>query len=240
MLGEAFEVPRAVKSGPYLVKEVMPTIQGEGMYSGHRAVFCRFAGCNVWSGREQDREKASAKGMCALWCDTDFRGTDGVRGRRYATAEELVDVIEDCWIAGLGPDSGRAIPRVVFTGGEPAMQLDEHLVAEAQARGFLVHVETNGSLRLPPMVDWVTLSPKPPMPVVVQRYDELKYVWPNLSGKKPSEFECYSERLYLQPQDPGPMASEQWKANMRTCAAYVAAHPHWTLGIQLHKIVGLP
>jgi len=210
----------------YVVKEVFYTIQGEGAHAGHPAVFVRFAGCNLWSGREEDRQRDAAKGVCALWCDTDFRGTDGENGGRYEAAE----------LAAVAADIGRNCGMVVLTGGEPSLQVDDALVLALSDRGFKVHVETNGTKALPPTVDWITLSPKPPAAAVPQRYDEVKVIFGGVGDVE--QFAWLAPRAYLQPrwfEDPS-----KREASVRKCAEYVLHHPRWTMGVQLHKMMGLP
>ena len=211
----------------YPVKEAFLTLQGEGAHAGRRAVFVRFAGCNVWSGREEHRARDTAKGCCAAWCDTAFVGTDGVNGGTYS-AVQLVGVARELW----GTYGRRT---VVFTGGEPSLVLDRALVDEFHDAGFLVHVETNGSKELPRGCDWVTLSPKPPMEVVHQQYDEVKVVYPVID---PVPWEAYAPMHFVQPLDE---ANENHReANVRDAIDFVMKHPRWRLGAQNHKSWGLP
>lgn len=217
----------------YAIKEIFRTLQGEGFHAGRLAVFVRFTGCNVWSGREQDRQLASEKGVCALWCDTDFRGTNGEQGGKY-TADELVEVIKATW-------SSPGHPFVVVTGGEPTLQWDEELCAAFQDANFFTAMETNGSANLEHCrPDWVTLSPKPPMPVVVHQFivvDEVKVVYP-VQGLDPEECFRYSSRHYLQPVDAGDVALNA--SFVGDCIAYIEHHPKWQLSLQTHKIIGVP
>jgi 7-carboxy-7-deazaguanine synthase len=211
----------------YAVKEVFLTIQGEGTHAGSRAVFVRFSGCNVWTGREQDREKDTPKGCCAAWCDTLFRGTDGVNGGKY-TGPELAKLTRTIWNA-----TGEAL--VVCTGGEPSLQLDEALVKDFHFLDQRVHVETNGSGLLPANVDWATLSPKPPMQVIDQRYDEVKVVVPAVD---PSPWERFASRHFVQPLD-----DKDARINSRNVQAaidFVMKNPAWKMGSQMHKQWGLP
>lgn len=188
----------------YRVKELFYTLQGEGRNAGRAAVFCRFSGCNLWSGRAEDRAKGPS---CSRWCDTDFRGTDGTAGGVYPTADGLAGVIRAAW-----PGGGR--PLVVFTGGEPLLQLDEPLTAAVHAAGFEIAVETNGTLTPPPGVDWLTVSPKAGAPLAVRVGDELKLVYPQV-GAEPERYEHLAfGHFYLQPLD-GPDAAE---ATRRTLA----------------------
>jgi len=208
----------------YAVKEIFLTLQGEGGQAGRPAVFCRFAGCNLWSGREQDRAEA----VCTF-CDTDFVGLDGPGGGRFASAQALAEAVERAWIGG--PD-GRL---VVCTGGEPLLQVDPLLVAALHARGFAIAVETNGTLPAPDGIDWVCVSPKAQAPVVQRHGQELKLVFPQASVD-PAAFESWDfERFYLQPMD-GPDRA----ANTEAAIAYCLAHPRWRLSVQTHKYLGIP
>jgi 7-carboxy-7-deazaguanine synthase (Cx14CxxC type) len=208
----------------YAVKEIYRTLQGEGAQSGRAAVFCRFAGCNLWSGREGDRADADC-----TFCDTDFVGTDGPGGGRFANAEALAEAIAREWN---GPRE-RAL--VVFTGGEPLLQLDAALVAAVHARGFTGAVETNGTLTPPEGLDWICVSPKAGAPFVLRAGDELKLVFPQ-PGIDPAELEGLAfHHFFLQPMD-GPDRI----ANTEKAAAYCLAHPRWRLSLQTHKLIGLP
>jgi len=208
----------------YSVKELFKTLQGEGAHAGRAAVFCRFAGCNLWSGREHDRQAAAC-----TFCDTDFVGTDGPGGGRFAGPAELADAIEAAWAGG-------ATQRyVVFTGGEPLLQLDAPLLREVRVRGFAAAIETNGTLPVPPGVDWVCVSPKGTARVVVERGDELKLVFPQADAR-PESFEALDFRhFWLQPMD-GP----QRQAHTAQAVAYCLSHPRWRLSLQTHKYIGIP
>jgi 7-carboxy-7-deazaguanine synthase len=207
----------------YSVKEIFLTLQGEGGQAGRAAVFCRFAGCNLWSGREQDRASA----VCAF-CDTDFVGVDGVGGGKFADAPSLATAVAAQW-------RGDGDRLVVITGGEPLLQLDTPLIAALKAEGFSIAVETNGTLPAPVGIDWICVSPKADAVVVQTHGQELKLVWPQ-PGVDPATFEGLDfERFYLQPMD-GP-AREQ---NTQTCVAYCLSHPRWRLSVQTHKYLGLP
>ncbi len=207
----------------YSVKEIFLTLQGEGGQAGKAAVFCRFAGCNLWTGREQDRASA----VCTF-CDTDFVGTDGEGGGKFADAPSLAAAVAAQW-------RGDGDRLVVITGGEPLLQLDATLVAAFKAEGFAIAVETNGTLPAPDGIDWICVSPKADAAVVQTRGQELKLVWPQ-PGVDPAAFEGLDfERFYLQPMD-GP-AREQ---NTQTCVAYCLSHPRWRLSVQTHKYLGLP
>ena len=207
----------------YAVKEIFLTLQGEGGQAGRPAVFCRFAGCNLWSGREQDRATA----VCSF-CDTDFVGLDGPGGGRFADAHDLARAVEAAWTGG--PDNRL----VVLTGGEPLLQVDSALIEALHARGFALALETNGTLPVPPGVDWICVSPKADAPVVQNRGQELKLVFPQ-TGVDPARFEGLAfERFLLQPLD-GPDRA----ANTRAAIAYCLAHPRWRLSVQTHKYLGI-
>jgi 7-carboxy-7-deazaguanine synthase (Cx14CxxC type) len=208
----------------YSVKEIFLTLQGEGGQAGKAAVFCRFAGCNLWSGREQDRSKA----VCTF-CDTDFIGTDGLGGGKFTTPTALAAAVEAAWT---GPADNRL---VVCTGGEPLLQLDAPLIEALHARGFMIAVETNGTLKAPPGIDWICVSPKANAPVVQTAGQELKLVYPQ-PGVDPARFaDLDFERFYLQPMD-----SADREANTAAAVAYCLAHPQWRLSVQTHKYLGLP
>ena len=208
----------------YAVKEIFLTLQGEGGQAGRAAVFCRFSGCNLWSGREQDRATA----VCTF-CDTDFVGMDGEGGGRFATAADLAAAVAARW---RGPREHRL---VVCTGGEPLLQLDPPLIAALHAEGFAIAVETNGVLPAPPGIDWICVSPKADAPLAQTRGQELKLVYPQ-AGVDPARFEHLDfERFWLQPMD-GPARAE----NTRASIAYCLAHPRWRLSVQTHKYLGIP
>ncbi|MBK6781956.1 MAG: 7-carboxy-7-deazaguanine synthase [Gemmatimonadetes bacterium] len=211
----------------YAVKEIYYTLQGEGAQTGRAAVFCRFAGCNLWTGREQDRVAA----VCQF-CDTDFVGTDGPGGGKFSTAHQLADAVAAEWPSGAG---GR--PYVVCTGGEPLLQLDAPLVDALHSKGFEVAVETNGTQHAPPGVDWICVSPKGSAALTLWRGNELKLVFPQSEVEAaPSAFEHLEfEHFFLQPMD-GPSAS----INTAAAITYCRQHPRWRLSLQTHKIVGLP
>jgi 7-carboxy-7-deazaguanine synthase (Cx14CxxC type) len=208
----------------YSVKEIFKTLQGEGGQSGRAAVFCRFAGCNLWSGREEDRADA----VCQF-CDTDFVGTDGTGGGKFATAQELARSIETAW---LGEAQGRL---VVFTGGEPLLQLDAPLIEAVRKKGFQIAVETNGTLPAPAMLDWICVSPKAGAPLAQKEGTELKLVYPQ-EGLSPEEFSHLPFRhFFLQPMD-GPNRAE----NTQKAIAYCLQHPQWRISLQTHKLMGIP
>jgi 7-carboxy-7-deazaguanine synthase (Cx14CxxC type) len=209
---------------PYAIKELFYTLQGEGAQTGRPAVFCRFAGCNLWSGREADRAEA----VCTF-CDTDFVGTDGDGGGKFRSAAELAAAVESKW-----PASEVAGRFVVCTGGEPLLQLDAELVDALHAAGFEVAVETNGTQPAPPGLDWICVSPKAEAPLVLTSGDELKLVFPQLDAP-PERFASLDFRhFFLQPMD-GP-ALEQ---HTRAAADYCLAHPRWRLSLQTHKLLGI-
>ncbi len=211
----------------YAVKEIFYTLQGEGVNAGRAAVFCRFSGCNLWSGREQDRAQA----VCNF-CDTDFVGTDGPGGGRFDGPAELATRIAAQWPRGADP---RARPLVVFTGGEPLLQLDVALIAEVHLLGFEIAVESNGTLPAPRGIDWLCVSPKAHSTLVLLRGDELKLVYPQ-PGVDPERFAGLEFReFFLQPMD-GEDAARDLAATVRYCLE----HPRWRLGMQLHKLAGIP
>ena len=208
----------------YAVKEIFLTLQGEGGQAGRPAVFCRFAGCNLWSGREEDRAAA----VCTF-CDTDFVGMDGPGGGRFADAQALADAVLAKWEGG--PDERL----VVCTGGEPLLQLDPALIDAFHARGFTIALETNGTLPAPDGVDWICVSPKAQADMVQRSGQELKLVYPQ-KDVDPARFEGWDfERFLLQPMD-GP----DRVANTQAAIAYCLAHPRWRLSVQTHKYLGIP
>jgi len=210
----------------YAVKEIFYTLQGEGAHAGRPAVFCRFAGCNLWSGREIDRADATCD-----FCDTDFVGTDGPGGGRFASAEELARRVRAAWPG----HAGEGVPYVVCTGGEPLLQLDAAAVEALHAAGFEVAVETNGTQPAPPGLDWICVSPKAGAPLQLRRGDELKLVYPQ-SDAPPDAFDDLEfTHRFLQPMD-GPRLRD----NTAGAAAYCLAHPAWRLSLQTHKLIGLP
>lgn len=211
----------------YAVKEIFYSLQGEGGQVGRPAVFCRFAGCNLWTGREQDRATA----VCSF-CDTDFRGVDGVHGGRYESADALTDAISALW-----PSNGRSARAgwVICTGGEPLLQLDSSLIDELHARGFSVAIETNGTRSAPHGLDWICVSPKAGVPLVQRSGDELKVVFPQPELSL-DDLECLAfDHFFLQPMD-GP----NLPANTRAAVEYCLAHPAWRLSLQTHKILEIP
>ncbi len=211
----------------YRVKEIVYTLQGEGAQTGRPAVFCRFAGCNLWSGREADRATAVCK-----FCDTDFVGTDGTGGGCFESAETLAPAVARAWPAG---PSQAAKPMVVCTGGEPLLQLDGDLIGALHAAGFEVAVETNGTLPPPAGVDWLCVSPKAGAELVVFAGDELKLIFPQ-PGAEPEKYEHLDfAQFFLQPMD-GPQRQRNTQAAVRYCLD----HPRWRLSLQVHKLLGIP
>lgn len=211
----------------YTVKEIYYTLQGEGANTGRSAIFCRFTGCNLWSGRESDRESAVCR-----FCDTNFVGVDGPGGGRFDSAGELSEAIDSRWP---GYANGKSKKLVVFTGGEPLLQLDEAVVQAVHQKGFEIAIETNGT-RLPPGgVDWICVSPKARAECVLQSGDELKLVYPQTGGEPEKYASLDFEHFYLQPMD-GPDV----EANTAKAVEYCLHHPQWQLSIQTHKLVGIP
>ncbi len=209
----------------YKVKEIFYTLQGEGFHTGRPAVFCRFSGCNLWSGREEDRHKA----ICQF-CDTDFWGMDGENGGKY-TAEELAQKVIALWPEGMVKNK----PFVVCTGGEPMLQLDEKLVISFHQAGLEIAVETNGTLKPPPGIDWICVSPKANTEIVLKNGNELKLVFPQ-SGAEPEKFLDFDfDYFYLQPMD-GPEIQE----NTQKTLEYCLQNPQWSLSLQTHKILNIP
>lgn len=208
----------------YSVKELFYTLQGEGANAGQPAVFCRFAGCNLWSGREEDRSVAICK-----FCDTDFVGTDGTHGGKFETAKNLAQSI-----AGFWPSEDDANRFVVLTGGEPLLQVDDALITALHELNFKIAVETNGTVLPPSGIDWLCVSPKAGSERLVSSGQELKLVYPQV-GAEPAQFESLNfANFYLQPMD-GPDA----KANTAAAVAYCQAHPRWRLSLQTHKLIGI-
>ena len=208
----------------YSIKEIFYTLQGEGAHAGRPAVFCRFSGCNLWTGRESDRASA----ICQF-CDTDFVGTDGERGGKFSTPEALAQAIDSLW------PPGRGHKYVVFTGGEPLLQLDEALIGAMHAAGFTIAIETNGTITVPPGVDWVCVSPKMGATLVVEKGNEIKVVIPqtaqDLAAYEGLDFDHY----FVQPMD-GPLAAFNTELAIETCKR----NPKWRLSLQTHKLLNIP
>lgn len=208
----------------YAVKEVFYTLQGEGANAGRAAVFCRFAGCNLWSGREADRAQAICR-----FCDTDFVGTDGTRGGKFQSADELAGHVARQW-----PSADPKQRFLVLTGGEPLLQVDPPLLASLRKFGFEIAVETNGTVLPPAGIDWVCVSPKAGAEWVLRAGNELKLVWPQPGFDLEELSELPFEHHYLQPMD-----NPQREANTSACIDACLRHPKWKLGTQMHKMVGL-
>lgn len=212
----------------YSVKEIYYTLQGEGAQTGRPAVFLRFAGCNLWSGRERDRARAICR-----FCDTDFVGTDGPGGGKFETPQALAAAVAEHWHAD---DSAVGAPYVVCTGGEPLLQLDEAAIEALHARGFEIGVETNGTIRAPAGLDWICVSPKAGATVVQKAGDELKLVYPQVEAT--AQPECFTDwqfaHWFLQPMD-----NAQKAQNTRAAIDYCLHHPQWKLSLQMHKLVGI-
>ena len=207
----------------YSVKEIYLTIQGEGVQTGKEAVFCRFSGCNLWTGREEDRHKATCK-----FCDTDFFGVDGENGGKYSSANDLIKQIEECW----SDDSKEKF--IVFTGGEPLLQLDQKLIDNLHKKGFKIAIETNGTMLPPNNIDWICVSPKKNAKLVLLKGDELKLVYPQ-PGFEPEQFESLDfDHFCLQPMD-----GKDLQKNILECVSYCIENPLWRLSLQTHKILGI-
>ncbi len=207
----------------YAVKEIFLTLQGEGAHAGRAAVFCRFAGCNLWSGREQDRASATCR-----FCDTDFVGTDGTLGGRYASADDLADAIVGQWAGEHGHRY------VVLTGGEPLLQVDADFIDALHARGFEIGIETNGTIEPPDGLDWICVSPKAGAELLVRQGHELKLVFPQADAMPAAFAGLAFERFSLQPMD-GPDIA----ANTERAVDYCIRHPQWRLSLQTHKTLGI-
>lgn len=207
----------------YMIKEMFYTLQGEGANAGRPAVFCRFAGCNLWSGREEDRSKAQCR-----FCDTDFVGTNGIGGGRFASPEELAVAVAHLW-----PHDKRS-RLVVLTGGEPLLQVDAGLVDALHSQGFQIAVETNGTMIPPRGIDWICVSPKAGTEWVLREGQELKLVWPQPGFDLHRMLDLQFSHYFLQPMD-----NEQRDENLAACIAQCMAMPPWRLGVQTHKVVGI-
>lgn len=208
----------------YTVKEIYYTLQGEGAQTGRPAVFLRFAGCNLWTGREEDRVDA----VCPF-CDTDFLGTNGAGGGKFMSANELAAAVANCWPGSHGK------PFVVCTGGEPLLQMDDALVTALHQLGFEIAIETNGTIQPPAGIDWITVSPKAGAELVLDHGDELKLIYPQ-AGAEPIHFERLDFRLFLLQ----PMDGTERERNTKLAVRYCLDHPQWRLSLQTHKIIGIP
>ncbi len=216
---------------PYSVKEIFYTLQGEGANTGRPAVFCRFSGCNLWSGLEKDRAAA----ICQF-CDTDFVGTDGPGGGRFSSAGDLAKAVSEAWPSNPShPSHHYGQPFVVCTGGEPLLQLDEELVEEFRTHGFEIAIETNGTKIPPPGIDWICVSPKAGAALELKSGHELKLIFPQ-KGAEPERFVHLNfQHFFLQPMD-GPDRDKNTQLTLRYCLE----HPHWRLSLQTHKLLGIP
>jgi 7-carboxy-7-deazaguanine synthase len=215
-----------LKNYMYSVKEIFYTLQGEGARTGRPAVFMRFAGCNLWSGREEDREKA----ICTF-CDTDFVGTDGSDGGKYRTADELATKIKSLWP---GTGNPQIKPYIVCTGGEPLLQLDTPLIDALHDAGFEIAIETNGTMEVPQGIDWICMSPKPNTEIKVRKGNELKFIYPQ-KELDPHSFSDYEfDHFYIQPMD-----NSNLEANIRQSLSFCLSNPQWKLSLQTHKMLGI-
>ncbi len=209
----------------YAIKEIFYTLQGEGFHSGRPAILVRFAGCNLWSGREEDRAHSTCQ-----FCDTDFIGTDGPGGGVFDTATEVVQKASRLW-----PEKSNSNPFVVCTGGEPLIQLDQSLIDEFHKAGLQVAIETNGTLLPPNGIDWICVSPKARAELALKKGNELKLVFPQVGIYPQDYLHLEFEHFYLQP-----MSGPELKENMQAALNYCLAHPEWTLSLQTHKILNIP
>ena len=215
----------------YTVKELFPTLQGEGAHAGRAAVFCRFAGCNLWSGREEDRATA----ICQF-CDTDFVGSDGFGGGKFDTAISLADAIESAWRS---TSAGPQQRYVVFTGGEPLLQLDDELIAALHQKGFAVAIETNGTMKVPRGVDWVCVSPKAGSDLIVLQADELKLVIPQQDHADLEKIMARFEKMDYRNRFLQPMDGPSLKSNTELAVSLCQKRPLWRLSLQSHKLIGI-
>jgi 7-carboxy-7-deazaguanine synthase len=215
----------------YTVKEIFPTLQGEGAHAGRAAVFCRFAGCNLWSGREEDRATA----ICQF-CDTDFVGSDGLGGGKFEAAGDLANAIELAWKS---TSAGPQQRYVVFTGGEPLLQLDEELLVALHKKGFEVAVETNGTIKVPKGVDWVCVSPKAGAGLIVLQANELKLVVPQNGHESLEQLMARFEKMDYRNRFLQPMDGPNLKSNTELAVGLCQKRPLWRLSIQSHKLIGI-
>ena len=211
----------------YSVKELFYTLQGEGVQQGRPAVFCRFAGCNLWSGIEEDRADASCN-----FCDTDFVGVNGVGGGKFKYAADLANRIESCWKDGSGASEQKKF--VIFTGGEPALQLDDSLIRSVKERGFFTAIETNGTIKLKSMLDWVCVSPKAGTTLKVSEGNELKVVFPQAGLDLDALSRLDFSNFLLQPKD-----NRDYEENLALTVAFCKKNPLWRISLQTHKIIGI-
>jgi len=215
----------------YTVKELFPTLQGEGTHAGRAAVFCRFAGCNLWSGREEDRATAVCK-----FCDTDFVGSDGDGGGKFETAQDLANAIESSWKS---TSAGPQQRYVVFTGGEPLLQLNEELIEKLHQKGFEVAIETNGTIKVPKGVDWVCVSPKVGSDLIVLQANELKLVIPQEGHDSLEKLLARFEKMDYRNRFLQPMDGANLKMNTKLAVSLCQKRPLWRLSLQSHKLIGI-
>jgi len=215
----------------YTVKELFPTLQGEGAHAGRAAVFCRFAGCNLWSGREEDRQTA----ICQF-CDTDFVGSDGVGGGKFQTAQALADAIELSWKS---TSAGPQQRYVVFTGGEPLLQIDQDLIEAVHAKGFSIAIETNGTIKVPKGIDWVCVSPKAGADLIVLQADEIKLVIPQAGHDALETLLARFEKMDYRNRFLQAMDGPNLKDNIQLAVQLCQKRPLWRLSVQTHKVIGI-
>jgi 7-carboxy-7-deazaguanine synthase (Cx14CxxC type) len=215
----------------YTIKELFPTLQGEGAHAGRAAVFCRFAGCNLWSGREEDRSTA----ICQF-CDTDFVGSDGLGGGKFETASALAEAIESSWRS---TSAGPQQRYVVFTGGEPLLQLDDELIASLHQKGFEVAIETNGTIKVPKGIDWICVSPKAGSELIVLQADELKLVIPQNEHQQLEKLMARFEGMDYRNRFLQPMDGPNLKSNTELAVSLCQKRPLWRLSLQSHKLIGI-
>ncbi len=217
----------------YSVKEIYMTLQGEGANTGRAAVLLRFMGCNLWSGKEEDR--AHGKAGCSQWCDTDFAHTNGPGGGKYESAQSLAEAVRKTWDRGAMEHSRTGLPFVVCTGGEPLLQLDTPLINRLHYQNFWIAVETNGTIAAPTSLDWITVSPKAGAALKQTWGQELKLVYPQVGAEPEMYADLPFAYFFLQPMD-GP----ELERNTRACVEYCLTHPQWRLSLQTHKLLGIP
>jgi len=215
----------------YTVKELFPTLQGEGAHAGRAAVFCRFTGCNLWSGREEDRATAACK-----FCDTDFVGSDGDGGGKFETAQDLANAIESSWTS---TSAGPQQRYVVLTGGEPLLQLDEELIEKLHQKGFEIAIETNGTIKVPKGVDWVCVSPKAGSDLIVLQANELKLVIPQEGHDSLEKLLARFEKMDYRNRFLQPMDGANLKINTELAISLCQKRPLWRLSLQSHKLIGI-
>lgn len=232
------------KDRELMVHEIQYTLQGEGYFAGYPAVFVRLAGCNLWSGHDEDRDDNQAKGFCAVWCDTEFRGVSGERGGKYSVSA-LIDQCAELWPEVDDPHDSAIRKMVVFTGGEPGLQVNNFVVQQFCWAGWKVHMESNGTVPLPKNLDWLVVSPKPPSKIHPDNegiIDEMKVLYPVKLGESmmdPRDYEGYTEIQYVQPLDEEGLEMAMM-INQQKCVKFVLNNPQWKLSLQTHKILEIP